>query len=623
MSFPSIKDPDTIAFDTETTGLSPLKNEVFGVCIATGPDDGWYWDVREHPLIWEWLEDLFHSTNCPIVCHNANFDMRFLDRTVKVTPFIEQVYDTMILARCLNENLMSYSLDSLCERWLGERKVDDIYPKLAKIFGGRATRNVQMPNLHKAPSELVAPYGIKDAVLTWRLFDFITGVLDERPELKSIVEFEREAFPSFFFVEKAGIPVNIATTKEAQGKVAEKLEDTLSDIKSLVGFDLNVNSGPAVKKQYDILDAEEGAPAPFKIMVGDSPCYIPATGKGKPSIAGETLHYMADSGDKLAQLIIDARSLIKTKDTFLGGHILGHHHDSAVYPRIFQWGTSTGRVAYRDPAMQQIPSRNKSVSEIVKSCFEPDPGQVWLDCDLASFEVRVFAHLIGDESIRETYCQNPLTDFHQTVANMTGLVRNATYSGQPNAKQLNLSMIFNSGNGAIAEKMGMPWKWEEFEEQETGKIIRYKKAGPEAMAVINNYHEKLPGVKKLANDCKTEVINDGFITTHYGRKIRFPDRSFAYKASGLKIQATAADINKRIFVIMEHNARAYGGRLLLNTHDSYSISIPAKHIRQFWRRTQKDIDREFDWFTIPLILELSGVGDNWWLALQNQYNMEL
>jgi len=622
MNYPDLTGVDAIAFDTETTGLHPKRDKIFGVCVAAS-GKGHYWDVRESTDVFEWLEFTFNNTECPIVCHNANFDMRFLDQYFDVSPFIHRVHDTMIIAKCLNENLKSYSLDNLAARYLGKNKVDDIYPKLAKLFGGIATRNVQMPNLHKAPSELVAPYGIADAELTLELFEFQIEVIEKYPHLKPIFEFERDAYPSFFFVENAGIPVDIATATEAQGRLKEKLEEVLSDVYSLTYDGFNVNSSPSVKKQYDILDSEPGDPTPFKILVGDQECFIPATPKGAPSLAGEALHHLADKGDRLASLILDARSLIKTKDTFLGGHILGHQHEGIVYPRIFQYGTTTGRLAVRDPAMQQIPSRNKEVAEIVKSCFVPDPGQVWLDCDLASFEVRVFAHLIGDDDIRAAYEKDPLTDFHQMVANMTGMVRNATYSGQPNAKQLNLSMIFNSGDGAIAEKMGMPWRWDEFEDKETGKTIRYKKAGPEAAAVIADYHEELPGVKRLASSCKKQVTEEGFVMTHYGRKIRFPDRSFAYKASGLLIQATAADINKRIFMIMCRTAAEYGGRLLLNTHDSYSISIEKRHITRFWNKAQKRIDSEFQWFTIPLILELSGVGDNWWLALQNQHGVEL
>ncbi len=135
----------------------------------------------------------------------------------------------------------------------------------------------------------------------------------------------------------------------------------------------------------------------------------------------------------------------------------------------------------------------------MKQVFLPDEGHSWVDTDKSSFEVRIFGHLVGTKDIVQTFIDDPETDFHQYVADLTGLVRNATYSGQPNAKQLNLSMIFNQGNGTTAEKMEMPWTWESFVPKDSidGDEVVYKKAGHEAMAVINKYHEKLPGVQKL------------------------------------------------------------------------------------------------------------------------------
>jgi len=248
---------------------------------------------------------------------------------------------------------------------------------------------------------------------------------------------------------------------------------------------------------------------------------------------------------------------------------------------------------------------------------------VWLDCDMASFEVRVFAGLVGDESIVQAYRDDPETDFHQFVADLTGLPRNPTRAGEANAKQLNLSMIFNSGNGSIADKMGMRWEWEEFTADD-GEEVRYKKAGAEAMNVINRYHQALPGVKALAAKCSNEAIARGYVQTHYGRKLRFPNTRYAYKASGLLIQATAADMNKVAVRIMQECANYYGGQLMLNTHDSYSVSIKERYLQRFWDRAQSQIEEEYGgWFSVPLMLELTGVGHTWWEALINELGVEL
>lgn len=197
------------------------------------------------------------------------------------------------------------------------------------------------------------------------------------------------------------------------------------------------------------------------------------------------------------------------------------------------------------------------------------------------------------------------------MAAMTGLVRNAEYGGQANAKQLNLSMIFNSGRGAIAEKMGMPFVWDSFKKGD--KEFRYKKAGPEADAVIDRYHEAVPGIKELANRAKRLAEAYGYVETHFGRRLRFPRGEKTYKASGLCIQATAADINKKNWMLIEE-ALGNEGWLVLNTHDSYSLSLP-EDWKPCWKRVSDAVQGGFPWFRVPLILELSGAGRNWWEAL--------
>jgi DNA polymerase I-like protein with 3'-5' exonuclease and polymerase domains len=112
---------------------------------------------------------------------------------------------------------------------------------------------------------------------------------------------------------------------------------------------------------------------------------------GGPSLKAE---FLRELDHPAAKLIEEVRSLLKTRDTFLAKHILEHAVGDQVYPTINQTkgedgGTGTGRLSYTDPAMQQIPSRNKKIAAIVKPCFLPDEGDVWIDLDQASFEVRM------------------------------------------------------------------------------------------------------------------------------------------------------------------------------------------------------------------------------------------
>ena len=407
--------------------------------------------------------------------------------------------------------------------------------------------------------------------------------------------------------------MDVNYAEQAADEITPIIDEAQYKLDKMAGCEVNVNSPPQVKALFTPVEkngewyASDGTP-------------LSKTPKGNASLGAEALRQITDPK---AQLVLDIRSLLKTRDTFLLGHVVGHSVDGRVYPDINQTkgedgGTGTGRFSYTNPAMQQIPSRNKKVAAIVKPCFLPDEGMIWVDADMSSFEVRVFAHLINNPEILNAFLCNPYLDLHQFVADLTGLVRNATYSGQPNAKQLNLSMIFNSGDGAIADKMGMPWEWTEFtvsRGRDAGKVVRYKKAGDEAKSVIRRYHRRIPGVKDLADGCKRVAERQEYIRTYTGRRLRFPRGFHSYAASGKLIQATAAEVNKENWKIIE-DVLGDRGHLILNTHDSYSMAMYEDTWKDDYHAVRDALQR--DVLRVPLVLEFSGIGYNWWAALQNE-----
>ena len=614
MRFPDLREWDRIAYDTETTGLRYKIDTVFGFSVAMPGAGSIYYDIRQTPKAVDWFNDQMAQYQGIVICHNASFDARMSAHTGIHIP-LHLLDDTMIRACLIDEHLPAYDLDSLLKKYLGQAKETDIWHELAMIFGGSPTRKAQIQHLHKADPELVAKYANQDTSGTLDLWDWQEEEIfrqDQPPvPLQRIMEFERSLMPVVISNEMHGIRVDEAAAERAMDDLTPLIQETQAKLDDINGGPFNANSSPQVR---NLLAPEWDG---HQFNVGGIP--VGTTNKGQPSLSAGHLRELDHPG---ARLILEIRSLIKTRDTFLGGHILGHAICGRVYPNINQTkgedgGTGTGRFSYVRPALQQIPSRNKRVASIVKPIFLPDEGQIWLDADQNSFEVRVFAHLINIPSIIETYIREPTTDFHQYVADITNLVRNAEYSGQPNAKQLNLSMIFNSGNGAIAEAMGMPWKWETFTPKDEKKEVTYKKAGVEAMEVINKYHRRLPGVKKLAEGCKKKAIDRGYIRTAYGRRIRFPGwmKRLAYKASGLLIQSTSADFNKQNWLLI-NEALGDRGRLVLNTHDSYGMSVPEDTWRECWKDVKHSIESS-DRSRVPLLLDLNGTGQNWWEAINN------
>lgn len=605
----SLSNCPVIALDTETTGLHYPKDRAFGFSISTPDGQSFYYDIRHEPKMGRWLEDELRHYNGRVVCHYASFDYRML-RSAGIHIPIHLLDDTCIRASLINEHLPAYDLDYLAAKYLKKKKETDIYRELASLFGGSATRKAQIHRIKDAPPEIVAPYAETDTDLTLELWLWQEEEI-KRQGIEKICEFERGLMPTFIRNEMKGIKVDLDYAEEAADKITPLIDEKQTWLNKQAGKEINTNSSLQVKALFEPKQQQDGS------WIASDGTPLESTPKGQPSLGADALRKLSDPK---AAAILEIRSLIKTRDTFLRGHVLGHQHDGRVYPKINQTkgedgGTGTGRLSYQDPAMQQIPSRNKKVAAIVKPCFLPDDGQIWVDGDMASFEVRVFLHLVNNPQIIEMYQNDPEKDSHQVVADLTGLVRNATYSGQPNAKQLNLSMIFNSGKGAIADKMGMDWWWEEFVVQrgkDAGKKVRYKKAGAEAEKIIEQYHRQMPGVKELAEGCKSTAERRGYIYTYTGRRLRFPGGAHSYAASGKLIQATAADRNKENWKIIEE-VLGDEGRLILNTHDSYGMSLP-ENWQPLFNKVKEALEEPK--FRIPLILELSGAGPNWWEAVK-------
>ena len=620
MYYPDLSRTEQFAFDTETTGLDYPVDKAFGFSVAT-ESDSWYYDIRKNPEALDWLDDQTKHYKGDIVTFNANFDWLMTGSAGLWLPE-NRFDDTAIRAVLIDETLgtvypwsrgrpIGYSLDALSQHYIGAKKVDEIYEELAEIFGGKATRKIQMPNLHKAPSEIVAPYAKQDTILTLELWHWQNKEI-ERQEIEQVVEFEREALPTVMRNQRRGVRVDIEAAQEAQFGISVQIDKTQQKINAHAGEEVNVNSSKQVQALFGVVERNGD-------WVTDSGFILPKTPKGNASINADALRELGELGDDRANLITEVRSSIRTRDTFLGKHVIGSNRYGRVYPTINQvageeGGTRYGRFSYTKPALQQIPNRNKDVARIVKACFLPEEGHVWVDTDLNSFEVRVFAHLVSmyNKAILRMYEVNPVMDFHQWVAELMNVPRNPQPKGGANAKQLNLSMIFNSGNGSIAAQLKLPWEYASFTDK-AGKLVEYKKAGVEAMKVIDAYHRRVQGVKTLATRCRTVAEDQGYIKTMFGRRLRFKNGYKAYAASGLLIQATSADINKQNWGIVEESLGGIG-HMILNTHDSYSMSMPEDTVETGLKRVKENIEEEGR-LRVPLILDLNGVGKTWAHAL--------
>lgn len=599
---------EIVSVDCETTGLHWYSDRAFGVAIAAATDTGeirsGYWDTRESPRIIQILKDKLPKCR-RIVNHNIKFDALFLGNE---GIHFEEGECTSVRAALINEHEVSFQLGNLCEKHIGQGKQTGVYQELADLFGGKATAEAQMKNLHRAPKDVAARYATMDPVLAILLWKWQEEEI-ARQNLHQIWALEKRVTGVLIDMERRGVNVDVERASEASAHIDKELMVAQQALNKLAGADFNANSPKQMRELFKV--HKDG-----KTWRTDTGHALLETEAKNPSIDADALRAIEEK-DPRAKAIMRLRKLSKAKQ-FLDGHILGHHRGGVVFPNYNQTrgenelGTGTGRFSINDPALQQIPARDKDIASIVRACFVPPEGYDWCCADWEQFEFRWFAHYVNSPKINEIYRRDPNADFHKTVAILTGLPRSARYAGDANAKQINLGMVFGMGEGKMAAEMGMPHTVEERNDKE------WLVAGEEAKATFAQYHEAIPGVKELLGKASSIARSRGYVQTIAGRHIRFPGGKFTHKAAGLVFQGSSADCMKQKMVELHESSKGQDWSLRLSVHDECDFYFPKGESERLTAHV-KEVLECFDGERSPIkcrvpILSSVTCASNWWEA---------
>ena len=599
-----------VALDTETTGLDWVKGDkVFGVSFAWRDEKlhGVYLDVREGQNL-KFIRNIVPRLKRS-VGHYSKFDQHML-RELKASPQFGTCECTMIREALIDENKYEYSLNALAIKYLKRMKAD-IWEDLAKIFGGKADKETQILNLHKAPRELSEKYGKQDAIDCFEIWEHQEKIFNEE-DLHGVHEVERELLSVVVDMERGGVRVDLDAADRAARHMDGEIEEMQFKLDRLVGESVNVNSSPQVKRIMGVHWDEEAG-----FWMTKDGVILEPTESGKSGSLDTPKLWQCSAPE--AQLIINIRGFIKARDVFLRKYILEMSHKGYIHASFNQTrtedgaGVYTGRFSITDPALQQIHKRNKKMAAIVRACFLPDEGTEWHCYDWSQVDFRAFAHYLNDQRINEKYAANPKTDFHGLISDITGLPRDRDEkTGGANAKQINLGQVFGMSAGRLAKECNLPY---------TVDKSGFLRAGPEAEAMFRRYHDNVPGVAKLKKNVSSVARGRGYIMTPLKRRIRFPGGKDAYKAAGLLYQGTAADMLKVKMVQLHRYQReemAKTMRFSLVVHDESDINIvPGAKGTKAANEIQNILQAFGKKDPIPLripILADHGVGPNWWEA---------
>lgn len=601
MNFPSLVDRHVV-LDTESTGLKWWAGAwPFSVAIWIGGEESsHYFDERQYPRMWEWLADELPRATM-LINHHLKHDIHMLRiKGVQPPPVL---WCTMTAEALLDEHKLEYNLGAIgVNRGLGGKQP---MPELAVVPDDQIGMT-----LFSLPYERTGGYARRDAELTWLIHEQQVNEL-RAEELFNVMTMEMELLPVLARMEAHGVQVDLEAAHRAIPKLDFAIDTEQAAINMEAGKPLNINSTPQIRALFQPRQMNK-----YQWQLIDGTLTGPTKKGDNPTINQLVLREMKHP---LASRIMRLRKLIKARDTFIRGHIIGHADERGYVHTTFNQtkteddnGVGPGRLSSTDPALQQINKRDPEFAVIIRSLFLPDEGHEWWCADHSQIDFRMSAHLINDPRIIAAYLRDPDMDYHQIVSDMTGIPRNPTYAGGPNTKQLNLSLAFGAGPGKIAFTMGMPYTMGEY----MGRL-QYQ-PGPEAEAVFQKYHAALPGVKQFMKYAEGIAKGRGYVKTIMGRRIRFPHGNGAHKAAGLLYQGYAADVHKSALIAID---RELAGQypLLLSVHDEIGVSMP---------RDDSVAQRLLAWYTaasatsqLPASFKLrvpvtanAKFGENWYVA---------
>jgi DNA polymerase I-like protein with 3'-5' exonuclease and polymerase domains len=480
--FPDLSAEPVISIDLETRdmgighglGVGTRREGSFiaGVGVGT-PDKQWYFPIRhavgencDPEQVMNWCRDTFKNPKQDKLFANALYDLDYLAHAgINVAG---RYLDVQVAEPLIDENKQSYSLNSLAEDYLGERKHEEaLYQWCAEVYGGKPNRK-QAGNIWRAPAAIVEPYAHSDCYLPFPIFEKQSKLLHEQG-LLPVFEMETGIIPMLLAMRQRGARFD----EEKAVQVREYMQAEQHAIEA----QLSVITG----KEVDIWAAQSIAELFHNLRIP-----YPKTPTGAPSF---TADWLKSSDQKIANLIYQARRWDKARGTFIEGllkySINGRIHTEFNQLRKDDAGAVSGRFSCSNPNLQNQPARDKEMLQLVRSLFIPEDGHRMVSLDYSQVEFRVLTHFGSGHSAeiaQGLYRDNPETDFHTMVAELTGMERTA-------AKNVTFALAYGAGVSKMASMVGC--------------------SRAEAQRMFDTYHERLPFLKELSDLANRGYYSDG------------------------------------------------------------------------------------------------------------------
>lgn len=484
-------------------------------------------------------------------------------------------FDIKIAAYLLNPLKNDYSYETVAKSAL-----EELLPSRADLLGQLSFTQAR----NEKPKELLncvcsMAYVNRAAVAK------LTEQLRAQKMYPLFEEIEMPLIFTLFDMERAGVAVDAKALKEYGEKLGDLIEKSEQQIYDAAGEKFNINS----PKQLGVILFEK--------------LKLPGGRKTKTgySTAADVLEKLAETNPFVAQ-ILEYRQLTKLKSTYADGLSVFIEEDGRIRSTFNQTITATGRISSTEPNLQNIPIRME-LGRLIRKVFRPSEGCVFLDADYSQIELRVLAHMSGDEMLIQAYREaqdiHAMTAskvFHVPIEEVTSLQRR-------NAKAVNFGIVYGISSFGLSQDLSITRR--------------------EAEAYIKNYFETYPGIKTFLDGLVEQAKRDGYVTTMFGRRRPVPEisssnfmqRSFGERvAMNSPIQGTAADIIKIAMIRVHDRLKAEGlrSKLVLQVHDELLIEADRKEETQVARILEEEM-KNAACLAVPLEIDMH-TGSDWYEA---------
>ncbi|MGR5153569.1 DNA polymerase I [Photobacterium swingsii] len=576
---------EVVAFDTETDGLDYMTANLIGVSFAVEEGKAAYvpvaHDYLDAPaqLDRDWvlaqLKPLLEDASKAKVGQNLKFDASILARYDIDMQGI--AFDTMLESYVFNSVVGRHDMDSLSLRYLEHKTIS---------FEEIAGKGKKQLTFNQIDLEQAGPYAAEDADITLRLHNVLIAKVNADEKLKSVFEdIEMPLVPVLSRIERTGVLIDSMLMGAQSSELAARLDELQQQAFDIAEQEFNLSSP---KQLQAILFEKMGLPI------------LKKTPSGAASTNEEVLQELA-LDYPLPKLILEYRSLSKLKSTYTDKlPKMVNPATGRVHTSYHQAVTATGRLSSSDPNLQNIPIRNAEGRRIRQAFIAPTGYKV-LAVDYSQIELRIMAHLSGDEALLDAFRHGK--DIHAaTAAEILGLpIESVSTEQRRRAKAINFGLIYGMSAFGLAKQLGM--------------------GRNEAQEYMDLYFERYPGVLEYMESTRNTASEQGFVETLFGRRLHLPDiksrngirRKAAERAAiNAPMQGTAADIIKRAMVLVDEWVQQQPEgqvRLLMQVHDELVFEVQEEHLERVTAEVQRLMEAAAQ-LDVPLVADADS-GDNW------------